>query len=648
MGRKTNSVSLRLKNTNRDYNNCWYSDILYAYNFSKSLKLGNYLSQTLKTIEMPCPQASIIGAYKKASVLVCYLDPKKRIRLLEQSSRAQAIFPGFVPLKQKKQDKEALLSPLGALDSNFFYQHHPIETDSSRTNKLLFRTDSLKLQEKVNKEFSKKSLLYSEAGAGMEQSPKQWPVGNTLSKNLLNSSNPSFSLNTAKKERSQGHFKQSKVYVLPENYKASSCSWPTFLQEKKAFFDQRALGLELSKPILKEGLIDDQLCTNNQTPNKNHVVSHCNAFFPVFVKPSFNPPLKIVKGETIPLKTQKNKTPLVYLKRNSEKNFKLSWDQNIFPYVLETPPKQYSKFVYFSEKFYNTGPCTGIDFPVSAEEEHIQYQSRGYFPRKLFVDAEASLGITKSLSLVCALYKNLSIYNSKKGFNTEFFRQTSGIAYRKPLLQGLLSAPCQSPCLGIDPRKIVAASPSWNSNFFLEKWFGDQNYYRKNASTIKKMIVQKNVKNCSLTNLYQFYHGFSRFWENVVLLSFYKSTNEICCSLFLADTVAYLLEKKVLFRSIKRQLLLELNASNKSFKVLESSLFSKIKDLEKEKKITGIRISCSGRVGGRSKKAQRSRKDTFIWGETGLHVFSNKLDFAKTHAETPFGTVGVQVWINMI
>ena len=73
--------------------------------------------------------------------------------------------------------------------------------------------------------------------------------------------------------------------------------------------------------------------------------------------------------------------------------------------------------------------------------------------------------------------------------------------------------------------------------------------------------------------------------------------------------------------------------------------FATSKAFENKKKITGIRISCSGRVGGRSKKAQRSRKDTFMWGETGLHVFSSDLDFAKTHAETAFGVVGVKVWV---
>jgi small subunit ribosomal protein S3 len=59
----------------------------------------------------------------------------------------------------------------------------------------------------------------------------------------------------------------------------------------------------------------------------------------------------------------------------------------------------------------------------------------------------------------------------------------------------------------------------------------------------------------------------------------------------------------------------------------------------------GFRITYSGRLGGRSKKAQRSRQKTFQWGKTSSHVFSSKLSFASKSALTKFGKVGIKVWV---
>ena len=93
---------------------------------------------------------------------------------------------------------------------------------------------------------------------------------------------------------------------------------------------------------------------------------------------------------------------------------------------------------------------------------------------------------------------------------------------------------------------------------------------------------------------------------------------------FLAGEIVYLLQKRAHFRQIQ-SLILRKVISNPSIK--------------------GIRLSCSGRVGGRSKKAQKSKTQSVQWGETSLHVFSSKLDFANKSASTLFGKVGVKVWL---
>jgi ribosomal protein S3 len=108
-----------------------------------------------------------------------------------------------------------------------------------------------------------------------------------------------------------------------------------------------------------------------------------------------------------------------------------------------------------------------------------------------------------------------------------------------------------------------------------------------------------------------------------IFFHLYKLEDENQAAHFLLEEIIYYLEKRVSFRRLKSVLLQEL----------------------KESPIEGIRIVCSGRVGGRSKKAQRAQKEGFQVGQTLSHVFSSKLSFACGSGLTPFGKVGVKVWI---
>lgn len=103
-----------------------------------------------------------------------------------------------------------------------------------------------------------------------------------------------------------------------------------------------------------------------------------------------------------------------------------------------------------------------------------------------------------------------------------------------------------------------------------------------------------------------------------------KTYDHFRSALFLAEEIVYYLERRIPFRRIKNKVL---------------------KDVKLVRAVQGIRITCSGRVGGRSKKAQRAKKETIKYGQTSLHVFSSRIDFASKNALTAFGLVGVKVWI---
>jgi small subunit ribosomal protein S3 len=79
----------------------------------------------------------------------------------------------------------------------------------------------------------------------------------------------------------------------------------------------------------------------------------------------------------------------------------------------------------------------------------------------------------------------------------------------------------------------------------------------------------------------------------------------------------------------------------KSFRLICRSIFQQISNCNY---IKGIRISCSGRLNG----AEIAKTECRKYGETSLHVFSDKIDYAQAKASTPYGILGVKVWISYV
>lgn len=98
---------------------------------------------------------------------------------------------------------------------------------------------------------------------------------------------------------------------------------------------------------------------------------------------------------------------------------------------------------------------------------------------------------------------------------------------------------------------------------------------------------------------------------------------------FVAQEIALALMRRVPFRAIKMQLIKELEENYKN----------------QWASVRGLRVMCSGRGSRKSKKAQRAQTLGFHWGQTSLHVFSEKVGFAKRASFTSFGKVGIKVWI---
>ena len=104
-------------------------------------------------------------------------------------------------------------------------------------------------------------------------------------------------------------------------------------------------------------------------------------------------------------------------------------------------------------------------------------------------------------------------------------------------------------------------------------------------------------------------------WQTNKMTSIYKSAE------FVSEFIALCFEQNKSFRQIFRQVL---------------------KEVKKESLVTGIRIACAGRLNG----AEMARVETKRYGQTSLHVFSNRIDYHSTSAYTSYGLIGVKVWIS--
>lgn len=144
----------------------------------------------------------------------------------------------------------------------------------------------------------------------------------------------------------------------------------------------------------------------------------------------------------------------------------------------------------------------------------------------------------------------------------------------------------------------------------------------KSLSPIKNRATPFNALELKYKNYLEF--SLSSFYKLQFNLVPFKVKNDWQYASYLAEEMVYFLQRRIPFRQLKGKIL---------------------KQLSKIPEIRGVRITCSGRVGGKSKKAQRAKTDCIKHGQTCLHVFSSKIDFSVKTAFTSFGTVGVKVWI---
>ena len=87
----------------------------------------------------------------------------------------------------------------------------------------------------------------------------------------------------------------------------------------------------------------------------------------------------------------------------------------------------------------------------------------------------------------------------------------------------------------------------------------------------------------------------------------------------IAQNVAFQLEKRVAFRRAMKRCIEQATSSGAK----------------------GIKVSCSGRLGG----AEMSRRETYKYGKLPLQTFRADIDYGFAEAQTTYGTLGIKVWV---
>ena len=615
MGQKINPISLRLQKTNRKYDSSWYSNYHYGEMFLFDLKVRDYLERILKQLKYPEGRALISHFSKGSKINLFAFNPTSS---RQQKSGPFGLKGGRLigskldskPKKVVNLEGQRKVSP--ALAKNL-----------QRTNELKRPLKALSSKSKALS-IDQKSLLANQSSTIRCSEKRKVFLGA--------SHNTTFKQNTNKNGNKWNPFLP---YLLLSWYAPSGSQG----EKSNLIFDEKTHGDSLranSLPLLAPTSVpsaDLHKVELNENGRK--------AFFSVnerlFLKPYLS---KFANKEGVPKQHPHNTGKP--LRANSKQVF-----DSIESLVVQSNCLRHSKAV--SSEWQNNGSHL-VPFFALKDTLNPSYLLKAKRLRDSCFGTHASATLTLSAQQKQQVVsKTLSLWNQRAQGSTHpilvslgadkktipfLTKETSckAVAKSNPVQSKTCSPTTTTTCEA--SREFISKFISEPiSKFTSEEPRGTQNKllsHQPVASVELRKSKQQQVQSFPLhrseNSLYRCHiEGVldKQTGSSVKLVPFQVST-ERQSALFLAQEVVYFLEKRVSFRKIKSQIL---------------------KELKNSKIIRGVRITCSGRVGGKSKRAQKAKTETVKQGQTSLGVFSSRIDFAQKSALTSFGLVGVKVWI---
>ena len=184
----------------------------------------------------------------------------------------------------------------------------------------------------------------------------------------------------------------------------------------------------------------------------------------------------------------------------------------------------------------------------------------------------------------------------------------------------------------------------WDSNWYGGKKYGEtlleDSKIRKYLHTrlakasVSRIIIERTLKMVTVTiatsrpgmiigkggkDVDALKEELKKLTDKEVQINIYEIKRPELDASLVSQSIAEQLEQRIAFRRAMR-------------KAVQSAMKSGAK---------GIRIQCSGRLGG----AEMSRREWYREGRVPLHTLRAKIDYGFATAATTMGSIGVQVWV---
>ena len=602
MGQKVNPISLRLQKTNRHFDSCWYDDYNYTHLLLQDLKIKNYLKTVLDQIKYPESRVINLGVPKKNIYNLFYYNPSNSRR--KKSKRFQL---------QNFKEKNAQNAQNGQTSKNkkgFFKQKINIKerVDSffSFPKQQYWKNNTFTLaQQRINgvTDYSPLLPLTSDITKGNVKSDVKKVV---LKDDVKPKESVLFSPNrqALTSDITLGNVRSDVTGLLAEYTTEESVRSLPFVSTVNGMMMSRLRSPKIYCDKKKSFFDINQLLLEFVMKNNNNSIDR-----------SANKP-------SVCLSDLQNSNIQRFFVRYLLAQLYCNYLQNKDNYNKESVTTLSRFLVFFQEKNVENGVFLKKYRNFKSGNEKVSYThiadhttSTMTSPLEIGEESVSDLGTLQT----ALLWPTLLTSDITKG---DLLRKRSAVCSvdRSPKVN-------KSEILNRDVSSVdTKSSPNGFSGFFQSK---KNNLFDITRSGVKKkknipLYIRSGVYSSNLVYKSHLEFSLSKQYSSGFTVNLFRTLIEKQSAFFWVQEIIYYLERKITFRRIKTQIL---------------------KEVPHYKHIKGIRIKCSGRVGGRSKKAQRSKTQSVKMGQTSLGVFSSKIDFACKSASTRFGLVGVKVWV---
>jgi len=658
MGQKVNPISLRLQQTNREFDNSWYTDYFYRKLVSRDIYLQQYINSFLKLVKCPSARFSIQYTTKNIKLysFLCYPKQsrelrsrmfgitftKKRKNNLKKKYQLSSFLLGkkealrfSSPLHPKGQRRQKMLKFL--LDNRLWsrvynpFNHNYKSSTLSQSNK---ETAFLHINKQQNL-YTKKDTtqlntlsinnIYNAVLSRMYTNNKLTICKNytnkpghfllpSISKEIFHKTKPqlvSLELELPYTKQMEQEFNIYKINIEKEkkNY-----------QPQPSLFNSNSLELNrelLSLPIKEKNNklnVNSFYNVNNQKLEYLHQHKKQNNYLLYFIK-NFIATLvfvKILNTRNSGIFNKKQQAKKLSQHSKNFTKFNIQYRKNFIKFFLVF----YLLYTEYNRNTLSSKDCSLFNFnSLELNKEKFaqnllnqincfsNFQPISIFHATLQSKTPINLLLQYNYSALIQNNKETCFYNVKRDEKLNTIDFLLGKKENNSLqLSGFLNT-------GINSIRNGGINSITNGG-------------TKINTTNSIYDVNRNKQQLKYKNYVQGFL-FSQFNINTEFMPFSVSQDWQSAG-FLAEEIVYFLERRVTFRRLKNKI---------------------IKKISENSNIRGVRISCSGRVGGKSKKAQRAKTECVKYGQTSRHTFSSRIDFAAKTARTSFGTVGIKVWI---